>query len=298
MQILIKIVVTAIAGGLTYLLTNATDQPQIWQLTMSIFVAGLILVVQFLIDSAEQSRQLLAEVREISQAAAHLATAEGHLGRGSLTRLVESAGRMNPQEELQLRFARHQVDDLANLLEGLRSGRAEHEGEDPDWLLGLTQTAGQTIDATSLTSLDQHRGFVDEGGFWASDLGMRYLDLQRKAIERGVTIRRLFLLTEDTIDERALDRLLAPHRQIGVQTNIVRPEDVHFLHRNDLEDFILFDGKVSYEFHTAQTLRKDATPLIASVALVVEPRLVRKRQERFEDLWNAVRAQGVIADEG
>lgn len=288
MQILIKIVVTAIAGGLTYLLTHATDQPQIWQLTVSTFVAGIILVVQFLIESAEQSRRLLDEVRGISRAAAHLATAEGHVGRGSLTRLVESAGRLDPLAELQLRFARHQVDDLTNLLDGLRSGRAEHEGENPDWLLGLTRAAVKSIDATSLTSFDRHRGFVDEGDFWASDLGLRYLDLQRKAIERGVRVRRLFLLTEDATDEEQLARLLAPHQQIGVQTDILRPDDVHFLHQNDLADFILFDGKVSYEFHTARTLRKDVTPLLASVALVVEPRLVKKRQERFEELWNAV----------
>src|SRR5690349_1438758 len=142
-QILIKIVVTAIAGGLTYLLTNATDQPQIWQLTMSIFVAGIILVVQFLIESAEQSRHLIEDVHRISAAATHLATAEGHLGRGSLTRLIEAARRMDRQEELQLRFARNQVDDLASLLEGLGSGRAEHRGEDPDWLLGLTETAAE-----------------------------------------------------------------------------------------------------------------------------------------------------------
>jgi hypothetical protein len=102
-------------------------------------------------------------------------------------------------------------------------------------------------------------------------------------------VRRLFLLTEDATDEEQLESLLAPHLQIGVQTNILRPDDVHFLHRNDLEDFILFDSKVSYEFHTARTLRKDVTPLIASVALVVEPRLVKKRQERFEELWDAVR---------
>jgi len=297
-QMLIKIVVTAIAGGLTYLLTNATHQPQIWQLTMSIFVAGLILVVQYLIESAELSRRVLEEVHAISRAAAHLATADGHLGRGTLTRLVEAAGRLNPLEELQLRFARQQVDGLANLLEGLRSGRAEHEGEDPNWLLGLTETALTSIDATSLTSFDRHRGFVDEGDFWASDLGLRYLDLQRKAIGRGVTVRRLFLLTEDATDEEQLEKLLAPHLQIGVRTNVLRPDDVHFLHRNDLEDFILFDGKVSYEFHTARALRKDVTPLIASVALVVEPRLVTKRRERFEELWEAGRLRKVIAGEG
>src|SRR5689334_22248998 len=44
-QILIKIMVTSIAGGLTYFLTNSTKQPEIWQLTMSVFVAGVVLVV-------------------------------------------------------------------------------------------------------------------------------------------------------------------------------------------------------------------------------------------------------------
>ncbi|XVV09373.1 hypothetical protein ACQP2X_31580 [Actinoplanes sp. CA-131856] len=302
MQILIKIVVTSIAGGVAYLLTNITKQPEVWQITMSVFVAGVVLVVQFLIDVADQSRQLAEAIRvdgakqseelvrsvaDISAAATHLAMAEALIGRDSLVRLVESAGRMNPREELQLRFARRQIDDVANLIDGLRSGRAEHEGEDPDWLLGLTETANTSIDATSMTSFDKHRGFVDEGEFWESDLGLRYLDRQRKALERKVRIRRLFLLTEDATDPVQLKKLLEPHRKINVETRILRSDDVYFLHQNDLEDFIVFDQKVSYEFHTARALKKNVTPLIASVALVVEPRLVARRRERFEELWDA-----------
>ncbi len=309
MEILIKIVVTSIAGGLTYLLTNVTEQPEVWQITMSVFAAGVVLVVQFLIEAAEQSRQLalairvdgaeqsrslIESVQKISAAATHLATAEERLGGDSLIRLVESAGRVSPTEELQLRFVSRQVSDLANLLDGLRSGRAEHEGENPDWLLGLTETATISIDATSMTSFNRHQGFVDEGGFWASDLGLRYLDRQRKAIERNVRIRRLFLLTEDATDEELLDKLLTPHRMINVEARVLRPENVYFLHQYDLEDFILFDQKVSYEFHTARALRKDVTPLIANVALVVQPLLVSKRKERFEELWAA--ADGTEAD--
>ncbi|SNY49025.1 DUF6879 family protein [Paractinoplanes atraurantiacus] len=302
MQILIKIVVTSIAGGVAYLLTNVTKQPEVWQITMSVFVAGVVLVVQFLIDVAEQSRQLaeairvegakqsqelIASVSEISEAATHLAAAENRVGRDSVIRLVESAGRMDPEEALQRRFTHRQIADLADLIDGLRSGRAEHEGEDPDWLLGLTETAITSIDATSMTSFERHRGLVDEGEFWESDLGLRYLDRQRQAIERKVRIRRLFLLTEDATDVVQLEKLLEPHRKISVETRILRPENVYFLYQNDLEDFIIFDQQISYEFHTSRTLKKNVTPLIANVALVVDPRLVKKRRDRFEELWDA-----------
>ena len=287
MQILIKIVVTAVAGGLAYLLTNTTNEPVIWQLTMSVFVGGVALVVQFLIDVAEQSRRTADLVRKMNEAATLLAESDGVLGRDSLSRLVRAAGGISGREDLQLRFADRQVVDLANLFDGLQSGRAEHEGEDPDWLLGLTETASISIDATSMTSFDKYRGFVDEGQFWASDLGLRYLDRQRKAIERKVRIRRLFLLAEDATDADRLQALLEPHKKIKVETRILRADDIYFLYRNDLEDFIVFDQRISYEFHTARTLRENVTPLIANVALVVNPRLVRQRQERFEELWSA-----------
>ncbi|WP_250037431.1 hypothetical protein [Paractinoplanes maris] len=304
MQILIKIMVTSIAGGLTYLLTNATKQPEVWQLTMSIFVAGIVLVVQFLIDAAEQSRKLARaigedgakgaqsltqKVQSISEAATHLARVEDLLGRDSIVRLVEAAGRLKAGEDFLLQFTDSQLKGLASLLEGLRSGRADHAGENPDWLLDLTDAATISIDATSMTSFDRSHGFVDEGDFWSSELGLRYLDRQRQAAERNVRIRRLFLLTDDADDTEQVRHLLEPHRKINVEVRVLRHDDIPFLYQKDLEDFILFDQKVSYELQTARVLRSDVTPSISNVALVSNPKLTGRRKDRFEDLWGAAR---------
>jgi hypothetical protein len=294
-QYLLKIAVTALAGGLTFLLTNETNQPNLWQLTMSIFVGGIALVVQFLISAAEETRRTAALVRAINEAATALAAGQKVLGGDSLIRLVEAAGRMNHRDDLQRRFAERQVSDLAGLLRGLRGGRAEHEGEDPDWLLGLTETAKSSIDAISMTSIGKHRGFVDEGEFWASELGIRYLDRQRQAIERGVRIRRLFVVTDETVDDEQIELLFKPHRRINVDVRVLRPEQVDDLYQTDLDDFILFDQQVSYEFHTSRSVQENRTPLIANVSLVVEPAeanrgessLVERRRLRFETLWKA-----------
>ena len=45
-----KIVITATTGGLAYLVTNLTDQEPIESLTLSAFIGGVALVVQFLVD--------------------------------------------------------------------------------------------------------------------------------------------------------------------------------------------------------------------------------------------------------
>ena len=60
MKVSTRILITAIAGGLTYVLTNATGQPEIWQLTMSVFVGGIVLVVQVLIDYDNRMLQFAA----------------------------------------------------------------------------------------------------------------------------------------------------------------------------------------------------------------------------------------------
>ncbi|MEU4237648.1 hypothetical protein [Actinoplanes sp. NPDC026619] len=292
MQILIKVVVTAIAAGLAYLLAGAAGQPRIWQLTMSVFVGGVVLVVQFLIESVANTSRLSAEVDVVSQTATHLAGADEHLDSSDLTRLVMAVGRIDRRKDLQIQFANHQIKALVELVNGFVSGRADHEGEDPDWLLGLTDTATMSIDATSMTSFDRAGRFVDEGGFWSSDLGLRYLGRQRRAIERDVRIRRLFLLSEKPAEPAQIKALLDPHEKIGVETRILRFSEIPFLHQQSLDDFILFDRQISYEFHTTPALSEDVTPLIASVALVSDARFVKRRHERFEDLWAAADPAG------
>jgi hypothetical protein len=284
-QIIIKIVVTAVAGGLTYLLTNTTGQPDIWQLTMSVFVGGVVLVVQFLIDAAEQSRRTADLVREMNEAATLLAEAEGVLGSDSLTRLVKAAGGIERREDFQLRFAEQQVKDMTTLFRGLKAERASHDGENPDWLLGLTSIASQTIDATSLTSFGKYQGYVDEGEFWDSELGRRYLIRQRAAVERNVRIRRLFVLTDAIVDQDKLDNLLEPHKRIGVQTRVLHMDRVDFLH--SVADLIVFDQKISYEFQTSKAARENTMPMLETVALMTNPDHLKRRQRDFEALWAA-----------
>lgn len=308
MKVRIKILVTVIAGGLTYLLTNATGQPEIWQLTMSVFVGGIVLVAQVLIDSdtrvlelaAQQAQHVLRteEILERRFAAINEATAlygrieAAALRDDEMTRLVTSAARVsatsgaNPGNELLHRFVNFEINRLSQLFDGLQSGWAFYEGEDRDWLLDLTACATKSIDATSMNTFDTPKGYVDEGQFWASDLGQRYLARQRRAIdERGVRIRRLFLLDDTAAENEAkIEALVEPHKKIGVETRILRQSALDFLLQTDLFDFILFDSSISYELRSASTLGADARPVIASVTLVVDWR-IDDRKKRFEQMW-------------
>lgn len=305
MRIGMKILVTAIAGGLTYLLTNATDQPEIWQLTMTVFVGGIVLVIQLLIDYdnrlvrfAEQQDEHVRRTEEIverrfaaiSAATALYASVEATaLKSDNVTRLVEAAARVSPHDELSRRFADHEIKRLSTLFEGLQNGVAVDDGEDPNWLLGLTECAARSIDATSMTSFTAAGTHVDDD-FWSSRLGQRYLDAQRRAVaERGVRIRRIFLLSdEDAEDAKRLAALREPHHWIGVETRALRHSSLDFLLQTNLVDFILFDRAASYELHAPARLGAgDPRSAIVSVTLVVEPRRLAERRQRFESMWEA-----------
>lgn len=45
-----RILITILTGGLAYFITNFSNQPQIWVLTVSVFISGVALVVMFLND--------------------------------------------------------------------------------------------------------------------------------------------------------------------------------------------------------------------------------------------------------
>ena len=318
MQLRVKLLVTAIAGGFTYLLTNLTGQPEIWQLTMSVFVAGVVLVVQVLLETdsrvldlgarlvghadrvednlAAHRRQVEEKVdirfRAISEATALYARVEATALRPDLmTRLVTAGAHLDPADDLLRRFADHEITRTAELLEGLRNGWVVYEGEDRDWLLGLTACVTDSIEATSMTTFDTPRGYVDEGQFWASDLGQRYLDSQHRAVERGVQIRRLFLLDDGpAADKDKIAGLVEPHQRIGVETRILPTSSLDFLLQTNLVDFVLFDRRISYELQAASTLSTAHRPVIANVTLVGEKRRLDERRNRFDKMWASATA--------
>jgi hypothetical protein len=288
MQIRNKVLFTILAGAFVYLLTNVTRQPPVWQLTMSIFVGGIVLVVQILIETAEESRRTARIVVQMDEVAALFTRTDEELGR-SIAQFVRTATRIDGTPGLRLRFANLQIRRMTTLFDGLERGSVEYEGEDRDWLLGLTETAMETIDAISTASFRKGRTFVDEEDLWTSDLGMRYLTGQRKAVDRGVKIRRLFLLDEDPEagSEANLEmtvRLLEPHKKIGIETRVIRSSNLDFLVQANLADFVLFDDKISYELEPAPSMGS-VRPVIARSMLVVDGDRVHERRGRFESLW-------------
>ena len=61
-----------------------------------------------------------------------------------------------------------------------------------------------------------------DGGLWTSDLGIRYLELQREAITRKVRIRRIFVFenAEMALDEDFL-RITQMQRDVGVEVRML-----------------------------------------------------------------------------
>src|ERR1700754_2417232 len=105
MKILWKALVTAAAFALAYLLAGSLDQSHTWRLTMSIFAAGVVLVVAVMAEVAQGTREASALVASAGSANTLLTLAEGSLGGDSLTHLVEAAARIDRRHPGQLRFA-------------------------------------------------------------------------------------------------------------------------------------------------------------------------------------------------
>ena len=142
------------------------------------------------------------------------------LGPGLLSEFLETASqvdeRVNP---LLQRLARREVDRVALFLRQLPAGmEIGYDGEDRDWMLGLTREAQASVDAISLSTVDAGVLGLD-GGLWTSDLGRRYLELQREAVTRDVRIRRIFVVEqehEEMIRDESFLRIIQMQRDMGV----------------------------------------------------------------------------------
>src|SRR5262249_6588113 len=166
-----------------------------------------------------------------------------------------------------------------------------YDGEDRDWLLALTRNAQASIDATTFMAVDASgQGFAD-GGLWTSDLGQRYREAQQRALDRGVTIRRIFMLDDpDQAHDPELLWMCEIQQKLGINVRILDPLTLPDLHRKSMFDFIVFDSVISYESTPATWA--GTKPAIMSTRLVLSPQRVRERVGGFEDLWTAARELG------
>jgi hypothetical protein len=219
------------------------------------------------------------------------------LGPTLLADFLEKASqvdaRVNP---LLQRLARGEVERMTEFVRQLPVGIGiAYDGEDRDWLLGLTREAEHSINAISLSTVDAGmRGF--DGGLWTSDLGYRYLKLQREAITRKVRIRRIFVFeNEELASDETFLQITEMQRDSGVEVRMLDHQLIPEWMRSMIFDFIVFDSVVSYETTPATTFRAGQTrPAIVRTLLESTPTRVFDLEYRFEQLWDAANPQRPI----
>lgn len=254
---LLKTLVTTVAGGATYALTNIANQPEVWKLTASIFLGGAVLIIQYMVDferrlgSVENTLSVhnsemkdlvhdgFARINEVTELF-------GLVDRSALqtekvTKLLLSATQAgSAAPPIMQSFITRQISGLTDLMEALSRKLVDYEGEDHDWIVALTQCASSTIDATS-TPVDRD--------FWGSELGQRYLRAQRDAIkERQVRIRRLFIVRKPEDNGPELGQLCDDQQSLGIEVRVLVLSELSPIVRMDeTDDFIVFDDSMSYE---------------------------------------------------
>jgi hypothetical protein len=293
-----KLIITTVLGGVTYLLTSLAGQDQIWSVILSVFIGGAVFVIQFLIDVDARLQIVQLEGRRhydtvetlvemgfsrINEATELFGLVErSPLQTDVVTQLVRNCTQLNSDaSDIIHRFAQSEILRLSQFLRALAEGNAVYEGEDRDWLLGLAANTRACLDAISLTT-------VDAGGFWRSDLGQRYVGIQRDLIGRGVQIRRIFVVESRTRSEDAdLKRIIALQADIGIDVRILDSAQIPETRKSSLFDFILFDNAVSYEVTPGSFVEDGTAPAIVNTRLILEEPRVAERVSIFMDLWEA-----------
>ncbi|MEW2292620.1 hypothetical protein ABZ719_07925 [Streptomyces sp. NPDC006743] len=179
-----------------------------------------------------------------------------------------------PGPSILYTFVRLEMSRVVGHMTDLTNLSAECPGENHDWMLSLTRAAEETICATS-TSVDRE--------FWNSEPASRYLQAQKEAVhERGVTVRRVFLLASAReLDDRLL-RLCEEQEVLGIEVRVsVLPELPPHLQRGTTNDFIVYDGEASFE------IDQDLRDVNVRTRLIARHDHVQDRMKRFTELWEA-----------
>jgi hypothetical protein len=293
--ITVKIGLPLLIGLITLAGAQAAGMPGRNSLVLGAAIALAIALIHFIVDTEVRisavNERMDNGFAQIGKSAEFSAMMEHSVvGAELLTDFLETAGRADGQvNPLLQRLARREVERVTSFMRQLPVGsEIAYEGEDRDWLLGLTREAESTIDAISLSTVDAGVQGLD-GGLWTSDLGIRYLELQREAINRKVRIRRIFVVVNDEMNyDESFLRVTQMQRNVGIE---VRKLDHHLIPawlQPQIFDFIVFDGTISYETTSAATLTVgDTRPGILRTRLAPMSGRVRDLEDQFEHLWKA-----------
>jgi hypothetical protein len=269
-------------------------------LVLAAVVAFAAAFAAFIVDTEsrlsaidERAASGLAQVGQLAELFASIERSS--LGPALLTDFLATAGQVDGEvNPLLRRLAGREIERVTAFMRQLPVGiDIGYDGEDRDWMLGLTQEANASIDAISLSTVDA--GVIGlDGGLWTSDLGQRYLEFQREAVMRGVRVRRIFVVEEEhteLIRDESYLRITKVQRDIGVQVRTLDHQLIPDWMRAMVFDFIVFDGAVSYEttptttFSSGQLSSGQPRPGMLRTRLALQSKRVHELQERFEALW-------------
>ena len=301
-----KIVVTSIFGGLSYPLTNLLFEAQAQQLAMSAAVGAIALVVQLLVEvdqrlasvetgqaeKADEIRQVVAHgFQKVSTATETFSRLEATgLGTARFAELAGRAAEIGPDAPPLIReFAQAEMGRVTELFGALADGGLSREGEDHDYLLTLTRLVRRSIDATSLFAVDA-AGMSSESGFWNSDLGQSYIELQSRAIHRGVRVRRIFIVENEDLAARSQFNLLCQTQvECGIEVRVLVPSRLTM--RQKFRDYVLFDDTISYEVTPCVRFPVNSLePRIQTTSLASRCLQVKDLIDDYAQLWAAATA--------
>lgn len=291
--IVLKVGFPLLIGLITLVATNLGGMQLSNTLELAAIVAFGVAFILFIVDTEIRFSAVgklvtagFAQIGRLAQLSAKMERSS--LGPVLLAEFLEAAsqvdGRVNP---LLQRVASREVERVTAFVRQLQAGgEIAYDGEDRDWLLGLTQEAESSIDAISLSTVDAGVLGLD-GGLWTSDLGIRYLDDQRKAIARKVRIRRIFVVEhEDMARDESFLRVTQMQRNAGVQVRMLDQKLIPDYLHSMIFDFIIFDGVVSYETAAGTPFTAgQPRPGTLRTRLAPESTRVRDLEQRFEQLW-------------
>jgi hypothetical protein len=303
-SVLRKIIITSLVGALTFPLTNLLFDSAAAQFIAAVGVGAVILVIQFLIDfehrlaavEGSQNEQTADIRRAVDQGFAKVSAATklfaqleaADMKADAIGRLVAQAAAMEPSSSpLLLRFIQTEMNRMTQFLHALGEQEATYNGEDRDWLLGLTRSATTSIDAISTSTVDAGRTEF-EYGFWGSDLGQHYLSAQQEAIRRDVRVRRIFVVrTLEHADDQSLLSVCRSQASLGIEVRVLNTADMAGSTRGMLllHDFILFDDALSYEVMPTTPLDDSSDSSILYTRLVLRNKDLNERMDRFQQFW-------------
>jgi hypothetical protein len=297
-----KIGIPLLLGLITIASSNAGGMSGPSGLELAAVVTLGTMLALFIIDFEARvlglQKQLTAGFQKIDASAELLNLIERSvLDTALLSDFIEAAGKADASVSPMLqRLARQEIERATRFVRQLPArNEIAYDGEDREWMLGLTELVEHSIDAISLSTVDAGmRGF--DGGLWTSDLGTRYLNLQREAIRRQVTIRRIFIFeNEDLARDETFLKITAQQRDVGVDVRMLDHQLIPEHLQKEIFDFIVFDGAVGYETTSATPFPSRATrPAIVRTRLAPMPDRVRDLESQFAKLWDAANPERQI----